>query len=743
MPSLSPSIKWIKLMELHGTISHIFFQSPDGDFAIAVVDTAEGDEWTIKGSLPGIRKGAVVDVKGRIVEHDVYGEQIDVDEMIQTVPQTIEGISGFLQGVDGVGPAYASRLAEHIASMDSPEKDDIAACDGVPDKVAKLAAAAWSDGVVARKAKVALRGMGLSANQAQKAYDEWQGRAPSIVENQPYLMTELPGIGFKIADKIATTHLGVKKDDPHRQKAGIMYALENSAQQGHMGLPQKTLLTLAAEELDMPRDHLSTPMGWLIDDGDIVECNDILQTSSAKDAELDAARHIHRIASHQNEDQNPQAIDLPDELTDQQARAVNETLTGGVIALTGGPGVGKTYTTRAIIEAWASVFDTKKKCCTECGGHGCDDCSGRGHVSDGYPIYLCAPTGKAAKRLSDVSGARASTVHRLLGAVPTGHGFTWKVQPEGLKGLVIIDEASMVDTYMLRTLLSRISKKSTVVFVGDPDQLPSVGPGYTLFDIKNSECVASVHLDRVHRQAQGSGIVRFAYEVQQGHCNINPTDDFSPVEVASSQAAEHAVIACYDRLDELGFDIRNDVQTVTPMKAKGRAATAYELNNRIQRKLYTPELPHITLGDRRFFVTDRVMQTKNDYDRSVFNGDVGTVRWIDPHAQKGEPAITVEFSGDHTVEYDHKSALQLRRSYACTVHKSQGSEYPVVIVVVASSHIFMLERTLIYTAITRASERAILVYEPRALRHAIATNPSRNRHRNLAHHLHLAKKGTP
>jgi len=706
---------------IEGTVDTIIYQGNDG-WTVAALE----DGTSIVGTMPGVRVGADVEVTGEWKTHDKYGRQLDVDSFHAKQPTDVDGLAAWLERVDGVGATYARRLADAAGGGDV-EPDDFRDVDGVPERVQQAAAEAWETDKTRRDALVALQSLGLTSKQADKAYERWGGNAAGKVESDPYCLTLLPQIGFQTADAIARQPpLQVDKDAPVRLKAGCAYALKKARQDnGHVGLPADTLCTHAAELLGVSAPQVRNPIDWMIDDGRLAEHRGLVYRNGDLGDEQSVAseiRQIDRCGLAVAPDAEP-----PDTLTDQQKQAFTAALhDGGVVTLTGGPGTGKTYTLDAIVDA---VLQTD------------DD------------LYLAAPTGRAAKRITEVTGEHAQTVHRLLDFAPVETvGEDGEIKPAGfrcdhnsLDGLVVVDEVSMLDTALAARLFERIAPTATVLLVGDPDQLPSVGPGYVLHDILESDVGTSCHLTEIHRQAQGSGIVETAYKVNAGDMPDlgRQFDDFNTMEVHGAEQAQKAADACISRLtdDDLGYTLHEDIQVLAPMYDGESGVDA--LNRLLQYRAHGSQKPDgRTCGGTLFAAGDRVMQTRNNYNLGTMNGDIGTVTEVAPEGEYLEPqmraddtdvVLRVDYpSIPHPVGYTaYEAAGEVTLAYACTIHKAQGSEYPVVVVVLTTQHWIMCERTLLYTAITRASERGILIADPKALGRACEENSPVDRHRNL------------
>lgn len=729
-------------ISLHGEISRIVFQGND-DFVIAQLRT-DHDVITIMGNIPDLRHGAVVDIVGEEEEHPKYGKQVRVTACNGRVPESVDGIAKVFEKLEGVGEVKAKILARHLVNIGvNATASEIADCQDIDSDLAEEAAKLWTTQRAKNKILAILQSYGLTPLQSDRAYMRWTSEAVKVVEENPYIICELPRVGFKVADEIARSKFGIEYTDARRIKQGILYSLKSICQQeGHTGYPPNKLIKESARILGVMPQQVEPCIEFMVKENKLDTRDDLVFLHELSMAEVNVADRLVDISITRRYQRKLRDNETHG-LTKQQKEAVSVAIeNGGLIVLTGGPGTGKTHTTKSIIAAWKKTNTAVEADCEECNGHGCTSCFHRGYsvTGAGRPVYLAAPTGRAAKRMEEMSGCEAFTIHRLLKCRPSNDGFTWGRKRREIDGLVIIDEASMLDTSLASALLTHISDNSTVVFVGDPDQLPSVGPGYVLHDIMNSGVAHVVKLTQIHRQKQGSGIIQFAHDLQQGkHPTLEQKDDFKIMRVDSAENAERAVMACMKRLQENSFrlpngkpiDVWNDVQILSPMRKEGRSASSESINDLIQHKRFQDtDKKFIKVYNTMFYETDRVMQVSNNYDMGVHNGDVGTILEIDTKAKNDDTAAIIEFDGQK-YEYNRSDMTELVRSYCCTIHKSQGSEYPIAVVVITGSHHFMLQRTLLYTGITRAREMAILIYDNKGLKRSVENNPPNQRYRAL------------
>jgi exodeoxyribonuclease V alpha subunit len=534
------------------------------------------------------------------------------------------------------------------------------------------------------------------------------------VENNPYQLTyDIWGIGFKTADQIAGL-IGFKPEDPRRIDAGVVHILNEAVTRGgNTFLYRQDLVASASEILDS--NGVESAISRLAANGQIVvetydnfgERMEAIYPPSLHRAEVDVSEQIKRIAAGRalefDEPVDPETIDVGGALTEQQKGAVITCLTQPVVIVTGGPGVGKTTTTRAIVTA----FDARKK-----------------------RVLLASPTGRAAKRLAEVTGREARTLHRLLEYDPTTRGFKRNNQNPLQCDLLVIDEASMLDINLIDSLLAAVPEGAHLLFIGDVDQLPSVGPGNVLRDLIESGAVPVARLTQIFRQAEASRIVTNAHLINHGEMPVlslpSQKEDFVYIDSEhAEEAAAKAVAVVARSLPNRGYS-PSDIQVLTPMQ-KGDAG-AVNLNIRLQSALNPAKDGQgtITRGGRTFREGDRVMQVVNNYDRSVYNGDIGTIKTID--TEEGKLVVQTP---EADVSYEFSDLDELVLAYATTIHKSQGSEFPVVVVLVHMQHYILLQRNLIYTALTRARKLAVFVGSKQAIRHAVRTQSEIRRNTRL------------
>lgn len=725
---------------LEGVLERITYSNEDNGYTVARVDTGRGaDLLTVVGSLLGAQPGESLRMEGRWASHPQYGKQFTVENYTTVLPATIQGIRRYLGSglIKGIGPRIAERIVEHfgVDTLEIIEKEPkrLVEVPGLGPKRTKLIGAAWEEQKAIKEVMIFLQGVGVSTSIAVRIYKKYGDASISVVKNEPYrLAADVWGIGFLTADRIAQA-VGIPHDSPDRAKAGLQYALSQSTDQGHCFLPEEQLISdavkllqvdtglvidclaeLAAEEEGVVREKVPGPDG-----GEPVTAVYLVPFHRA---ELSLSAQLLRLL-RAAEDRMPafQDVDwekaLPwlasrtgAELAPEQEAAVRLALTRKVAVLTGGPGCGKSFTVRSIVE----LAKAKKA-----------------------KVVLAAPTGRAAKRLAELTGAEASTVHRLLELKPGGDAAYDRDRPLDAD-LVVVDEASMLDLLLANKLVKAVAPGAHLLLVGDVDQLPSVGAGEVLRDLlADGGPVPQVRLTRIFRQAQQSGVVTNAHRINSGVQPITRglSDFFLFVEDETEEAGRLTVDVAARRIPAtFGLDPRRDIQVLAPMH-RGPAG-AGTLNGLLQQAITParPELPEKRLGGRVFRVGDKVTQIRNNYDKGrngVFNGTVGVVTSMNLDDQ----CLTVRTDEDEEVPYDFDELDELAHAYAVTIHRSQGSEYPAVVIPVTTGAWMMLQRNLLYTAVTRAKKLVVLVGSRKAIGQAVRTVSAGRRCTALDHRL--------
>jgi len=709
---------------IDGTVERVAFHNPDSTYTVAKVTTKEG-EVTVVGRLMGIDEGMPLRLTGKWEVDKKYGRQFKVAEYELLTPKTKAGIEKFLgsKAFSGIGPSLAKRIVEKFGTdtLEVIEKtpNRLTEVIGIGGARAKTIAKVFADQRDVQEVMVFLYGVGVSGAFAARIVKRYGKDAVRVVKQNPYrLAHEVWGIGFRTADSIAEK-LGIARDAPERLEAGLLHALETSVEDGNVHFPDEELIARAAELLGIAADQLPPRLAGLEASGLIVR--EVLGDRGAcsalpdyHDAEVACADKLAQIIeSHAR----PLALDIMAavhafealtviELADQQRKAVEAALRDSCTVITGGPGVGKTTIVKAIVHI-ARAGNRK--------------------------VSLAAPTGRAAKRLGEATGVEAMTIHRLLEYQPHEGGFQKNAEDPLDADLLVIDEASMVDIMLLRALTAALRVGAQLVLVGDVDQLPSVGAGAVLHDVIHSDAATVIRLTEIFRQAARSKIVVSAHKINHGEMpELAPpgegTSDFYFINRDDPEAARNTIVELVaERIPaRFGLDAITQIQVLTPMH-RGELGT-HVVNRALQERLNPPNgEQELVRGDRSFRRNDKVMQLKNDYDRNVFNGDIGVIDAVDPQGN----VIRVDFDGK-IVTYERSELDQLIHAYAVSVHKSQGSEYPAVVIPIVTQHFMMLQRSLLYTAVTRGKKLVVLVGTRRAVELAVTNADARTRYTWLA-----------
>ncbi|MEV6328453.1 ATP-dependent RecD-like DNA helicase [Streptomyces sp. NPDC051909] len=728
------------LAVLEGVLERITYANEESGYTVARVDTGRGsgDLLTVVGALLGAQPGESLRMEGRWGSHPQYGRQFTVENYTTVLPATVQGIRRYLGSglIKGIGPRIAERIVDHFGTdtldVIETEPKRLIEVPGLGPKRTKLIGAAWEEQKAIKEVMVFLQGVGVSTSIAVRIYKKYGDSSIGVVKNQPYrLAADVWGIGFLTADRIAQA-VGIPHDSPDRVRAGLQYALSQSTDQGHCFLPEERLISDAVKLLQVDTGLVIECLGELAEDPEGVVREKVPGPEGLPvtgvflvpfhRAELSLAGQLRRLLAAE-EDRLPAFRDvawdralawLADRtgasLAPEQEAAVRLALTRKVAVLTGGPGCGKSFTVRSIVEL-ARAKRAK--------------------------VVLAAPTGRAAKRLAELTGAEASTVHRLLELKPGGDAAYDRDKPLDAD-LVVVDEASMLDLLLANKLVKAVAPGAHLLLVGDVDQLPSVGAGEVLGDLlAPGSPVPAVRLTRIFRQAQQSGVVTNAHRINAGESPVTTglPDFFLFAEEETEDAARVAVEVAARRIPaRFGLDPRRDVQVLAPMH-RGPAG-AGSLNGLLQQAITParPDLPEKRFGGRVFRVGDKVTQIRNNYEKGangVFNGTVGVVTALDPVEQR----LVVRTDEDEEVPYDFDELDELAHAYAVTIHRSQGSEYPAVVIPVTTSAWMMLQRNLLYTAVTRARKLVVLVGSRRAIAQAVRTVSAGRRFTALAHRL--------
>lgn len=680
---------------VQGTVTEERFASEDGRFAVLRVEReASGEEITVVGDVAGLSSGEDARFRGRWEEHRTYGRRFRAVGWTPVLPTSKAGITRFLGSglIPGVGPALANRLVSRFGERTLDVISDQSVRLREIRGIGKKRAEAIADAVRARRADAEnlsfLHSLGVGPALSRRLLEKYGRRTVRVLREDPYLAAEeVRGVGFRTADAIGRA-AGIAADDPRRAAGAVLHLVGKAADQGHVFVPRAELRT-AATDLEVPPPLVDSAVEALVGREMLVCEEDRVYAPPLHRAEIRVAERLVDLARPRaGRAAQARALELSDELSDQQKVAVQTALTSGLMVLTGGPGTGKTTTVRAIVST---------------------------HESLELRVTLCAPTGRAAKRMSEASGREAATIHRLLEWNPAVGGFSRDAGNPLETDLVLVDEASMLDLTLARALLDAVPPGASLVLVGDVDQLPPVGAGQVLREVIRSGRAPVVRLEQVFRQAQRSAIVRGAHAILKGDLPT-PTargekgsGDLFLVRARDPDVVLDRVRSTLRRIPPAyGLDAQRDVQVLVPMR-RGRLGTE-KLNAVLQAELNPSRSSTPTV----FRTGDKVMQLRNDYEREVFNGDIGWVRRV-------EDGVTyVQFdTGLRSYGPDALDALTL--AYASTIHKSQGSEFPAVVLVLHSAHHVLLSRSLLYTAVTRAKRLVVIVGDERAVLRAART----------------------
>lgn len=706
---------------LKGLIEHLTFHNPDNGYTIARFVPETGEEpVTVVGTM-AVSAGETVQLEGVFVEHPKFGRQLQVESCVPTYPVTPEGIARYLGSglIKGIGPVTAERIVERFGAgaldVIDTQPRRLLQVPGLGRKRVQAISEAWREQRSVRDVMVFLQSHGVGSSHAVRIFQRYGDQAIQRVRQDPYcLQRDVRGIGFQTADQIAGD-LGVARDAPERVRAGVSYLLRSAADDGHVYVGRDDLLAGAAELLDVGVGHVSPAIEALAVAGDVVVEGPRCFLKNLHRAEVGVARSLQLLLTTPGpsldvEEEDGTDTTDRDGLGPDQQRALEAVSTGKVVVVTGGPGTGKTTVTRQIVDRLEAA---------------------------GLRVALCSPTGRAAKRLAEATGREARTIHRLLEFAPAEGGFRRNEDLPLDADAIIVDEGSMIDVSLMNALLRAVPGAARLVLVGDVDQLPSVGPGNIMGDVIDSGVMPVARLRHIYRQAGDSLIVANAHRINGGEWpmidNSNAADFFFVEEDEPPRVAERLVDLVARRLPQgRGFDAMRQIQVLTPMYRGDTGAI--ELNRRLQERL-NPGREAYTIGDRELREGDRVLQVRNNYDKGVFNGDLARIVRL----QKGDEVFAeVLFDDGGQQRYEVAELEQLTLAYAMSIHRAQGSEFPAVVLPLTTQHYPMLQRNLLYTAVTRARELFVLIGSRRALRRAIDNDRQARRRTALAERLREA-----
>jgi len=710
-----------EIEEVSGTVENIVFRSEETGYTVCSVRIAgQRDAVTIVGHCAAVWVGETVRAEGTWTRHKQHGYQFQADNIVCVVPTSAAGIERYLASgmIRGIGKVMAHRLVTRFGQdtlrIIEKESGRLEEVEGIGAKRRQMIKESWIEQKAVRDIMIFLQSHGVGTAQSARIYRHYGSQAIALISENPYrLCADIWGIGFKTADGVASS-IGIPPHSEMRARAGMVYVLQTMCDEGHCFCMAPQLVLEAQALLDIPAEILTSALNKEIEREILIKEGERIYPASLYHAEMRVAAKLLGIASTPA-DHPPiaaaRAVPWAEtrvkiHFDPAQAEALCMALTNKVSIITGGPGVGKT----TIIKALVDVFQARK-----------------------LTVCLAAPTGRAAKRMEEATAHEAKTIHRLLKFMPrTGHFEHGAAKP--LEGDVfILDEVSMIDLLLMHYFLDAIPDRSSLILVGDTDQLPSVGPGNLLRDLIDSGVIPCRELETIFRQEHGGLIVRNAHRINHGEGLENaPADDDSDfyfLEALDPDDVIQRVVELVTRRipRKFGFDSMTDIQVLTPMRKNQLGAD--NLNAVLQEAL-NPSGPHVSRFGRKYRLLDRVMQIRNNYDKDVFNGDIGQVAAIKSEDQR----VVVDFDG-RRVPYDLSELDELVHAYACSIHKAQGSEYPAVVLLMATQHYRLLQRNLLYTGLTRGRKLVCLVGSRKAVWMAIRNNKTELRRTGLKRRL--------
>ena len=718
-------------IEIQGQLEKITYVNEENGYTIAKIKVKGHRELvTIAGNLFSVNPGEVLKLKGIWYNHPKYGEQIKVTSYESVIPATVKGIERYLGSglIKGIGPVMAKRIVAQfgVETLDVIENSipRLKEVDGIGDKRILMIQKAWAEQKEIKEVMLFLQGYGVSSSYATKIFKQYGQKSIRVVKENPYqLATDIFGIGFITADKIAQ-NIGIAKDSQIRAEAGILYVLKQLSNDGHVYYPYELLIEECKKVLNLERDVIVKAFGKIASEKKIViediNAEEIKENKAVYLTEfyISEAGISNSLKKLLNVKKTLRSFDIEKALewvqkelgiilAENQIKAVKESINQKVMVITGGPGTGKTTIINSIIRIYRRL---------------------------GRRVLLAAPTGRAAKRMAEATGHEAKTIHRLLEFSFQEGGFKRNERNPLEADLLVIDETSMVDTSLMHHFLKAVPVTTTLILVGDVDQLPSVGPGNVLKDIIESGVIPIVKLNEIFRQSRESLIIINAHKVNNGEMpiltyNKDRLQDFYFFQIEEPEKILEKIISlCKEKIPEkFKFDPIKDIQVLTAMH-KGLIGTS-NLNMELQ-KVLNPSIDELIRGSKVFKPGDKVMQIINNYDKDVYNGDIGVINRINKEDQE----IKVDYEGK-VVIYDYSDLDEIVLAYSVSVHKSQGSEYPVVVMPIHTQHYMLLQRNLLYTAITRGKRLVIIIGTKKAMAIAIRNNKTQKRYTYLKNRL--------
>ena len=712
---------------LAGNVERITYHNQDNGFVVLRVKVKKRkDLVSVTGTIPSISVGEDIKAQGFWHNHREYGLGFKAEFIRSIPPSTLEGLEKYLGSglIKGIGAYLAGNLVksfgENVFDVIENSPDKLLRVDGIGHKRVDYITKNWAEQKIVREIMVFLQSNGIGTSRATKIYKTYGEDAIKLVSQNPYqLSRDIRGIGFISADNIAK-NLGIEPHSIIRARAGINHTLMESSSEGHIALPRDFLIKKAESLLSIPESILEGALSLELAESfvtaDTIEDKEFIFLTSYYYYERNMANRLQQINKQEptwGKIDIEKAIPWVEEklkinLADNQKEAVKLALSSRICVITGGPGTGKTTILKCIL----SILNAKK-----------------------LEIKLCAPTGRAAKRLSETTGMPAYTIHRLLKFNPQGGGFHFHQDNRIECDLLIADESSMIDVQLMSSLLKALPDNAGLIIVGDVDQLPSVGAGQVLKDIIDSEVIPTQRLTEIYRQAEDSDIIVNAHLINKGLMpRLKPTSDYADFYFIECDD----VGAIGDKIKYLvkeriprrfGFNSIKDIQVLSPMQRGGCGARS--LNIELQQVLNPSYLDGIEKYGQRYSINDKVMQIENNYDKEVYNGDIGYISGVDTEEQ----VLQIDFDG-HSVSYDFADLDEITLSYATTIHKSQGSEYPAVVIPIATQHYMMLKKNLLYTGITRGRKLVVLVGQKKAVAMAVKNKEGGIRNTKLKEWLH-------
>ena len=709
---------------IRGILEKIVFKNPDSGYMVGRIRLEDEELVTVVGKVFELQCGEELEIQGSWIVNKKYGKQFEITKVRAHTPSTTIGIENYLGSglIKGVGPVMAKKIVGKFGKKtldvldDDPER--LSGIEGIGQKRIKQIIKSWQKHKKIREVMIFLQSYGISSNYSAKIYNTYGENTVSVIKINPYRLAEdIFGIGFKIADDIALK-VGIPKDSIFRIKAGIIYLLHRAEDNGHCFLPAEEILTVSSDFLGADLSIINNAISELQEEEKIIIVKDgegnKIYLSSLYHSEVFVSKKLLELAGiDDNKDIRTgreslyrrlinEMADAGGILLDEiQVNAIIMALTERIMIITGSPGTGKSTILNFIIK----ILEREKK-----------------------KFMMAAPTGRASKRMTETTGREAKTIHRLLNFNPRLNKFLKNEDNPIDADIIIIDEASMLDIRLMRDLLSAIKIDSSLIFVGDIDQLPSVGPGYVLGDLIRSGTVPVCELKKIYRQEGQSQIIKNAHKVRDGqfpYIKNKDSEDFFFIEKNDPEEVVNLILHLLSNKipSSFGMDPLNDVQVLVPTN-KG-VCGVINLNSRIQ-KMLNPGSTGLLHGNRWFRVGDKVIQLKNNYNKDIYNGDIGIITSIDMELKEA----SINYDG-RKVDYSFYEMDEINHSYAISIHKSQGSEFKCVIIPLLTSHYMLLQRNLLYTALTRARELAILVGSKKAVGMAVNKNIVEKRYTSL------------